>query len=97
MTHAPRKEIPIFVLTIAVIAIFIACMVLLISTRHQPRWEVVLTHDGCSAAHRMGVEVDVGEQCVLTAIEMLSDQVQLQPGIWLSTEFVIGWRRYGKG
>lgn len=97
MTQIPRIRTLIFVLSITSIAIFTACMVLLISNRHEPRWEVVLTHEGCSAARQMGVKVDVGEQCVLTAIELLSQKVQLQPDIWLSTAFVIGWRKYEKG
>lgn len=72
-------------------------MVLLLTNRHEPRWEVVLSHEGCSAARQMGVKVEVGEQCVLTAIEFRSERVQLQPDIWLSTDFVIGWRKYEKG
>lgn len=97
MTQNTRIKALIFVLSIMSIAIFTACMLLLLNNRHEPRWEVVLTHEGCTAARQMGVKVDVGEQCVLTAIELLSQEVQLQPDIWLSTAFVIGWRKYEKG
>jgi hypothetical protein len=97
MSQITRIQILIFILTITSIAIFTACMVLLFSNRHEPRWEVVLTHEACNAARLMGVKVDVGEQCVLTAIEIRSGQVQLQPDIWLSTEFLIGWRAFAKG